>query len=127
MLSSSRSIASLPESGYVRQAKLLLFVPFSKSTLRRRVIDKTFPPPVKLSPGVTAWRVEDVRRWMAEVDIHLGPHGAPFGAMGSNAANATAPVVSRMAALAAGPRRVFSAIVTASKWSGLTQHGTRHL
>jgi len=27
-----------------------------------------FPSPVKLSAGVTAWNVEDVRAWMAELE-----------------------------------------------------------
>lgn len=56
---------ALPTIGYVRQAQLLASgVPFSASTLWRRVRDHSFPAPVKLSAGVTAWRVEDVRAWM---------------------------------------------------------------
>lgn len=57
---------ALPESGFVRQSQLLVFVPFSKSTLWRRVFDGSFPAPIKLSANITAWRVEDVRRWIAE-------------------------------------------------------------
>ncbi len=72
MIPSSVQSKCLPETGYVRQSQLLLFVPFSRSTLWRRVKDGSFPAPVKLSPKVTAWRVEDVRRWMAEVDGHPG-------------------------------------------------------
>jgi len=41
-------------------------VPISKSTLWRRVRTRTFPEPVKLSERITAWRVEDIRRWIAE-------------------------------------------------------------
>lgn len=55
----------LPETGFVRQRLLLRFVPFSKSTLWRRVKTGEFPAPVRLSAGVTAWRAEDVRRWIA--------------------------------------------------------------
>lgn len=40
-------------------------VPFSGPTLWRRVKTGDFPKPVKLSARVTAWRVEDVRAWMA--------------------------------------------------------------
>lgn len=54
----------LPETGFVRQRLLLRFVPFSKSTLWRRVKAGEFPAPVRLSAGVTAWRAEDVRRWI---------------------------------------------------------------
>jgi prophage regulatory protein len=54
----------LPQTGFVRQSQVLMFVPVSKSTLWRRVRAKTFPAPVKLSPGVTAWRAEDIRGWI---------------------------------------------------------------
>lgn len=57
---------TLPETGFLRQPQVLIFVPISKSTLWRRVVAGTFPAPVKLSPRVTVWRVEDVRRWIAE-------------------------------------------------------------
>lgn len=74
----------LPETGFLRQPQVLAFVPISKSTLWRRVLAGTFPAPIKLSPRVTAWRVEEVRRWIAaqggacEVG---GAHGAtPAGA-----------------------------------------------
>ncbi len=56
----------IPETGFLRQPQVLAFVPISKSTLWRRVEAGTFPAPVKLSPRVTAWRAEEVRRWIAE-------------------------------------------------------------
>lgn len=59
-----QSLLVLPETGFVRQRLLLRFVPFSKSTLWRRVKAGEFPAPVRLSAGVTAWRAEDVRRWI---------------------------------------------------------------
>lgn len=63
-LSSQSSI--LPETGFLRQSQVLIFIPISKTTLWRRVVAGTFPQPVKLSPKVTAWRAEDVRRWISE-------------------------------------------------------------
>jgi predicted DNA-binding transcriptional regulator AlpA len=55
----------LPETGYVRQAQLIPdIIPFSSATLWREVKAGSFPVPVKLSQRVTAWRVEDVRKWM---------------------------------------------------------------
>jgi prophage regulatory protein len=39
-------------------------IPISPATLWRKVKVGEFPKPVKLSAGVTAWRVEDVRAWM---------------------------------------------------------------
>ena len=57
---------TLPETGFVRQKLLLRFVPFSKSTLWRRVNAGGFPAPIRLSAGITAWRAEDIWRWIAE-------------------------------------------------------------
>lgn len=56
----------LPETGFLRQPQVLSLVPFSKSTLWRRIQAKTFPHPVKLSERITVWRAEDIRRWIAE-------------------------------------------------------------
>jgi len=55
---------TLPETGFLRLPQVLTFVPISKSTLWRRVTAGTFPAPVKLSARVTAWRAEDVRKWI---------------------------------------------------------------
>lgn len=55
---------SLPETGFVREARLLAFLPFSHSTLWRRIAARTFPAPIKISERVTAWRVEDIRAWI---------------------------------------------------------------
>ena len=53
---------SLPETGYLRQKQLIPGIfPFSSATLWRQVKAGTFPPPVKLGPRITAWRVEDIR------------------------------------------------------------------
>lgn len=60
----SDNVVRLPETGFLRQPQVLIFVPISRSTLWRRVQAGTFPGPVKLSARVTAWRAEDVRRWI---------------------------------------------------------------
>jgi prophage regulatory protein len=61
----AKILASLPERGYIRQ-KLLIphLVPFSVATLWRRVKSGDFPPPVRLSPRITAWRIEDIKAWL---------------------------------------------------------------
>lgn len=55
----------LPPSGFVRLAQLIPgVIPFSATTLWRKVRMNEFPQPVKLSARVTAWKVEEVRAWM---------------------------------------------------------------
>lgn len=54
-----------PDSGFIRQPHVLEVVPVSPMTLWRFVQAGKFPAPVKLSERVTAWRVSDVRQWLA--------------------------------------------------------------
>lgn len=62
---SSATEYTLPATGFVRQKQLIPhIIPFGSSTLWSRVKGGQFPKPVKLSPGVTAWRVEEVRAWI---------------------------------------------------------------
>lgn len=51
----------LPETGYVRLSTILKIIPVSKSTWWAGVKDGRFPKSVKLSPKITAWRVEDIQ------------------------------------------------------------------
>ena len=66
------SLDTLPDGAYVRAAQLITepgrpgLLPFSGSTLWRKVKAETFPQPVKLSEGVTAWKLGDVRAWIAK-------------------------------------------------------------
>lgn len=55
----------LPSEGFVRINQLLNFVPFSRTTVWRLTKTGEFPKPVRLSNAVTAWRIEDIRDWMA--------------------------------------------------------------
>ncbi len=54
----------MPTTGFHRQVQVLKLVPFSKSTLWRRVKEGSFPKPLKLSDRVTVWRVEDIKLWI---------------------------------------------------------------
>nr|WP_296505762.1 AlpA family phage regulatory protein [Rhodoferax sp.] len=65
---------ALPDSAFIREAQLVQSpkrpgipapLPFSAPTLWRNVKAGTFPAPLKLSQRVTAWRVGDIRAWMA--------------------------------------------------------------
>jgi prophage regulatory protein len=41
------------------------WIPISSATAWRGVADGTFPKPAKLSSNCTAWRVGDLRAWLA--------------------------------------------------------------
>lgn len=65
MASKQTQTGQLPETGYVRQSQLIPgIIPFSSATLWRKVKNRTFPAPVKLSARVTAWDVKAIRDWM---------------------------------------------------------------
>lgn len=65
---------ALPDSAHIRQSELIQSskspsapLPFSHSTLWRKVKDGSFPAPVKLSDRVTAWQVGSVRSWLESI------------------------------------------------------------
>lgn len=53
---------NLPETGYLRIKQVLQFIPVSKSTWWAGVKDGRFPKGEKLTPRVTVWRAEDIRK-----------------------------------------------------------------
>lgn len=57
--------SALPDDAYLRQPQLLQVVPFSPATLWRKSKAGTFCKSVRLSDRITAWRVGDVRQWLA--------------------------------------------------------------
>jgi prophage regulatory protein len=78
---SSESLVSIPalfdalaDTAFIRESQLVQSpkrptapapLPFSAPTLWRKVKGGTFPAPVRLSERVTAWKVGDVRAWIA--------------------------------------------------------------
>ena len=61
-----------PAISLVRESELLGLkgsnsrsMPISRSTLWRWVNEGKFPKPIKLSEGVTVWRLEDVDAWIS--------------------------------------------------------------
>ncbi|MEL7593893.1 MAG: helix-turn-helix transcriptional regulator [Aeromonas veronii] len=54
----------LPAEGYVRAKILAPMLGIAEVTLWRWAADGKIPKPIKLGARVTAWRAEDVRRWM---------------------------------------------------------------
>lgn len=68
------SFDDLPDSAFIRESQLVRSpkcpnrpapLPFSAPTLWRKVKNGTFVKPYKLSSRITAWKVGEVRAWMA--------------------------------------------------------------
>jgi len=56
--------SDLPELGFVRLPQIVApkgVIPISRSAWWAGVSSGRFPSPIKLSPRVSAWRVEDIR------------------------------------------------------------------
>lgn len=69
-------MSQLPETGFLRLRQIIgdskskpplpPLIPVKKSTWWAGVKCGRYPRPVKLGPRITAWRVEDIRRLIAE-------------------------------------------------------------
>lgn len=57
--------AMLPPGGFVRLPTILVLVPVGKSSVWEMVRRGDFPAPVRLSKRVTAWRSEDIAKYVA--------------------------------------------------------------
>ncbi len=59
--------SSLPDDALVRPKQLVAsgLVPFSIVSVWRKAKAGTFPPPIKVGPAITAWRLGDIRKWLA--------------------------------------------------------------
>jgi predicted DNA-binding transcriptional regulator AlpA len=60
--------SELGDTAYVRPGYLHehQIVPFSPATRRRKVEDRTFPSPIKISSNIVAFRVGDIRCWQKD-------------------------------------------------------------
>ncbi len=60
-------ITKLPETGFLRLPTVLSFIPTSKSAWYEGIAKGLYPAPIKLSERTSAWRVEDIRKLIAEL------------------------------------------------------------
>lgn len=58
--------AALPSTGYIRLPIASAVSGVAKSTIWAWSAQGKFPKPVKLSPRVSAWSVNDIRSWLAD-------------------------------------------------------------
>jgi predicted DNA-binding transcriptional regulator AlpA len=59
---------NLPQTGFLRLPQVLNFIPVSRATWWAGVKSGRFPKSVKLSPGVTVWRVSDIHQLIDTLD-----------------------------------------------------------
>ncbi|WP_298626222.1 AlpA family transcriptional regulator [uncultured Legionella sp.] len=67
-------MANIPETGFLRLSQIIgnkklippipALIPVSKSTWWEGIKSGRFPQPVKISPRVTVWRVDDIRSFL---------------------------------------------------------------
>ena len=57
---------SLPDDALIRLKDLLEFnvIPFSATTIWRKIKARTFPQPEKVSTNIIAWRCKSIREWL---------------------------------------------------------------
>jgi predicted DNA-binding transcriptional regulator AlpA len=61
----------LPSEGYARLSQILKAIPISRTEWYRRVAAGKYPRATKLGKRMAAWRVEDIRRIMREIDAGI--------------------------------------------------------
>ena len=63
------SFDALPDVALIQLRPLLQYkvVPYSATTVWRLCRTGKFPRPIKVSPGITAWRVADIRKYLNQV------------------------------------------------------------
>lgn len=66
MKSNLSKVGTLPDDALLLKHDVLLLVPFSSATLWRRIKAGSFPCPLQISDRVRAWKLGDVRAWMAK-------------------------------------------------------------
>jgi predicted DNA-binding transcriptional regulator AlpA len=78
-------VNTLYETGFLRQSQILGdprrgipgLIPVSATTWWTWVKRGKAPKPLKLSPGLTVWRVEDIRTLIAQLIAQAGDSAAP--------------------------------------------------
>ena len=53
---------------YIRINQLIQKLPISKASIWRKVKQGTFPAPVKLSVGITAWSTTSIETWLSQCE-----------------------------------------------------------
>jgi len=78
---------ALPDVALIQIRPLVNFkvVPYSVTTIWRLCRDGKFPQPIKVSPGITAWRVKDIREYLEKLGARSGGAPSPIDSTGKEA------------------------------------------
>lgn len=68
-LKSTIGFDALPDVALIQIRPLVNYkvVPYSATTIWRLCRDGKFPRPIKVTPGITAWKVGDIRNYLNSV------------------------------------------------------------
>ena len=77
-ISTQTTFDALPDVALIQLRPLLQYkvVPYSATTVWRLCRTGKFPRPIKVSPGITAWRVADIRKYLDQVGSKSTEWGA---------------------------------------------------
>ena len=73
-------LSALPDDGYLRLDTILKIFPVGRSTWWAGVKNGRYPPSIKLGPKVTAWRVQDIRTLMNDLEASSRAEKPPITA-----------------------------------------------
>jgi prophage regulatory protein len=76
ILEALKTFNEMPDDGIVRVGPVARIVGCGPATVWRRARLKTFPAPLKVSAGITGWRVGDVRKYLADPQGYRQTSGA---------------------------------------------------
>jgi prophage regulatory protein len=68
-LKSDIKFDDLPDLALIQIKPLINYrvLPYSATTVWRKCKEGKFPKPIKVSTGITAWRVGDIRKYLLEI------------------------------------------------------------
>ena len=68
-LKPSTTFDALPDLALIQLRPLLAYgvIPYSATTIWRKCRSGDFPKPIKVSNGITAWRVGSIRKYLQDV------------------------------------------------------------
>lgn len=63
----------LPDVALIQVRPLVNYavLPYSATTIWRLCRNGKFPRPIKVTPGITAWRVGDIRKYLTEISMPM--------------------------------------------------------